>query len=200
MNPDQKKQYFIALVPPSPVYEEAQALKELFRDRYHTRGALKSPPHITLHMPFLWHEQKEEHLVNALRSFAVDRDPIKVCLDNFSSFPPKVIFLRVAESDVLKQLQQDLHEFCQRNLNIFNARYKDRPFHPHLTVAFRDLKKPQYEKAWKEFAGQEYKAEFTADRMVLLKHNGQSWKVHAELPFHATYSTEEDPQLDTTEG
>lgn len=48
--------YFIALVLPSPLYEEVTRLKEYFRDRYNSKAALRSPPHITLHMPFKWKE------------------------------------------------------------------------------------------------------------------------------------------------
>ena len=53
---EKRKQYFVALIPPSPVYEEAQALKEYFREKYNSKAALNSPPHITLHMPFFWKE------------------------------------------------------------------------------------------------------------------------------------------------
>src|SRR3990170_2735460 len=114
---EKRKQYFVALIPPSPVYEEALALKEYFKDKYQSKAALSSPPHITLHMPFLWNEDKEKKLVTKLHEFARQCDPLKVCLDNFSSFPPRVIFLNVAESDFLDQLQSNLHRFFKRELD-----------------------------------------------------------------------------------
>ena len=133
---EKRKQYFIALIPPSPVYEEALALKEYFKEKYNSKAALNSPPHITLHMPFLWNEDKEKKLLTKLHEFARQYDPIKVCLDNFSSFPPRVIFMNVTESDALNELQRRLHRFFKRELDIFNANYQDRPFHPHLTPAY----------------------------------------------------------------
>ena len=108
---EKRKQYFIALIPPSPVYEEALALKEYFKEKYNSKAALNSPPHITLHMPFLWNEDKEKKLLTKLHEFARQYDPIKVCLDNFSSFPPRVIFMNVTESDALNELQRRLHRF-----------------------------------------------------------------------------------------
>ena len=198
--PEKRKQYFVALIPPSPVFEEALELKEYFRDKYHSKAALNSPPHITLHMPFMWNEEKEKKLVAKLKEFTCQYDPVKVCLDNFSHFPPRVIFIKVTESDVLDGLQSDLHKFFKRELDIFNANYHDRPYHPHLTLAFRDLKKSQYQLAWQEFSKKEYKAEFIADKIALLKHTGNRWDVHEEFLLESSYSTETNPVLKTTEG
>ena len=197
---EKRKQYFIALIPPSPVYEEAQKLKEYFRDKYHSKAALNSPPHITLHMPFLWNEEKEKKLTGEIRNFARRCDPIKVCLDNFSSFPPRVIFMNVTESDALEKLQRDLHRFFKRELDIYNANYQDQPFHPHLTLAFRDLKKQPYHLAWEEFSKKEFKADFVADKITILKHNGKTWDVLQEFLLESSYSTESNPELKTTEG
>ena len=197
---EKRKQYFVALIPPSPVYEEAQALKECFREKYNSKAALNSPPHITLHMPFFWREEKETKLVTKLEEFARGCDALKVCLDNFASFPPRVIFMNVAASDALAQLQKSLHRFFKRELDIFNANYKDKPFHPHLTLAFRDLKKPQYHLAWNEFSAKEYKAEFMADKIALMKHDGKAWRVLSEFLLESSYSTETNPELKTTEG
>lgn len=195
-----RKQYFVAVVPPSPVFDEARDLKLYFKEKYNSKAALNSPPHITLHMPFLWKEHKESHLISRLEVFARKWDPVKICLDNFSSFPPSVIFINVTESDTLDQLQKNLHRFFKRELDIFNANYKERPYHPHLTLAFRDLRKPQYQAAWQEFSGKEYKAEFMADKIALLKHNGKSWDILKEFVLESSYSTEDNPELRTTEG
>lgn len=198
--PEKQKQYFVAIIPPSPVFEEAQAMKEYFKEKYHSKAALNSPPHITLHMPFLWNASKEKKLLAKMEDFSCRYDPIKVCLDNFASFPPRVIFINVTESDKLKELQLNLHRFFKRELDIFNANYQDRPFHPHLTVAFRDLKKGQYQAAWSEFSKKEYKAEFMADKIALLKHNGRTWDVVKEFVLNSSYSTEDNPALKITEG
>ena len=197
---EDRKQYFVAIIPPSPVHEEALAFKEYFRDTYGSKAALNSAPHITLHMPFVWSQKKEDKLVARMKDFAGQYDPIKVCLDNFSSFPPRVIFIKVTESDALDAMQRDLHRFFKRELDIFNANYKERPYHPHLTVAFRDLKKSQYVAAWREFSERDYKAEFMADKIALLKHNGKGWHVLKEFPLESSYSAEFNPELKTTEG
>lgn len=177
---DKFKTYFIAILPPSPIFEEALELKKYFKDRYNSKASLNSPPHITLHMPFQWKEEKEEELVESLLKFAHHVSPVNMSLLNFSSFPPRVIFIDVGKNVLLDKLQKELQRFCRRELNLFNADYKNLPFHPHLTLAFRDLKKTNYQHAWEEFSTKTYHAEFLADKITLLKHNGKEWRVLKE--------------------
>ena len=175
------KLYFVAIVPPSPIYEQAFEQKLYFKTKYNSKASLNSPPHITLHMPFRWNEGDEGDLAKELESFARGRAPVTIQLNGFSSFPPKVIFINVEISAELQALQKDLERHFKMELNLFNAKYKDLPFHPHLTLAFRDLKKPNYLKAWEEFIGKNYEATFLADKIVLLKHSGSVWEVFREF-------------------
>lgn len=175
------KLYFVAIVPPSPIYEEAFEQKLYFKTKYNSKASLNSPPHITLHMPFRWKETDENELATHLDTFARSRSPIMIQLNGFSSFPPKVIFINVEISIELQGLQKDLERHFKKELNLFNAKYKDLPFHPHLTLAFRDLKKPNFQKAWEEFVGKDYKATFLADKIALLKHSGSVWEVFREV-------------------
>jgi 2'-5' RNA ligase len=196
---DKLKLYFIALIPPTPIYEEALEQKNYFKEHYNSKASLNSPPHITLHMPFRWKEQKENDLVQKIKIFTKEFEPIKVCLDNFSAFPPRVIFINVVKSEALDQMQKSVHRFFKKELNLFNANYKEQPFHPHLTLAFRDLKKPNFKKAWEEFESKEYKAEFIADKIALLKHNGKVWQVFKEFNLESSYTIDNKSRLAASE-
>ena len=173
--------YFIAIIPPPPIFEQASEIKNYFKEQYKSKAALNSPPHITLHMPFEWKEKKEEELITTLTVFAHDKETFPLKLLNFSCFAPRVIYLNILESEALRLFQKELHRFCKAELNIFNAQYKDLPFHPHLTLAFRDLKKPMFEKAWNEFKDKEFSDSFVVDRFTLLKHNGKLWESFKEF-------------------
>lgn len=197
---EKEKRYFIAVIPPSPVYEQALEVRTYFSDQYGSKAALNSPPHITLHMPFLWKVQKEKDLFTKLQLFSTRYDPLKICLDNYGSFPPRVIFMNVTESDALQALQKDLHKFFKTKLNVFNANYKEQPFHPHLTLAFRDLKKASYHQAWQEFSKKEFKAEFMMDKIALLVHNGKRWDVLKEFSLESSYSNPSKPDLKIGQG
>jgi 2'-5' RNA ligase len=178
------KQYFIAVIPPSPVFDEALKLKHHFKERYNSKASLNSPPHITLHMPFRWKADKEEELIEKFKKFNPGVKPFKLQLSNFNSFPPRVIFIDVIVNVALKKLQKEITRFCKRSLDLFNADYKEQPFHPHITLAFRDLKKSMYAEAWREFQERKFCKEFIVDRYLLLKHNGKVWENFREFPLN----------------
>lgn len=197
---DKKKLYFIAIIPPHPVYDDAMALKNYFKAQYESKASLNSPPHITLHMPFQWKEEKENLIADTIQQVAAMHAPFKICIDNFSSFEPRVIFMNVVKSETLAALQRNLERHIRKNLHLLNANYREDAFHPHMTLAFRDLKKAMYKTAWEEFKSKEYKAEFMADKIALLKHNGATWEIFREIALHSSYNTDELSVLKSTEG
>lgn len=134
-------------------------------------------------MPFRMKERKEAELVEKLARFAEEQRGFHLTLRNFSCFSPKVIFIDVETNPELQTLQQELHRYCKTELNLYNATYKEQPFYPHLTLAFRDLKKPAFEKAWQEFQNKEFYADFAVDSITLLKHTGKLWKELRSFPL-----------------
>jgi len=173
--------YFIAIIPPEPIYEEVLALKHHFKNKYNSKAALNSPPHITLHMPFKWKESKEAALIAGLEEFSASKASFAIRLNNFSTFEPRVIFIDVIKDENLESLQKQLKRFCKVEFNLFNADYKEFAHHPHLTLAFRDLKKPAFYKAWEEFNEKKFEAKFGVSSIAVLKHDGKEWKVFKDL-------------------
>lgn len=168
--------YFIALVPPEPIYIEIMGYKQYFADTYNSKAALKSPPHVTLHMPFKLKEKKETSLITCLKECAQKHEPFNLELQNFGVFDPRVIYVNVINNQPLTALQKSLQQLMKTSFNIFNTDYRGRPFHPHMTVAFRDLKKSQFELAWNEFKEKPFQAQYTVENVTLLKHNGKMWE------------------------
>ncbi|MEX2335942.1 MAG: RNA 2',3'-cyclic phosphodiesterase [Fulvivirga sp.] len=176
-----QKLYFIAIIPPEPVHGDVLHWKHEFAEHYDSKAALRSPPHITLHMPFKWREDQEERIDQALKELVFTQQPFDVKLDGFGAFKPKTIFVQVMNNDSLNDLHEGIKRQMKQSLNIFNADYKDRPFHPHMTVAFRDLKKHRFTEAWEAFESRTYGAIFPVHAVTLLKHNGKFWEVHRSL-------------------
>ncbi len=175
--------YFVALVPPEPLRDQLTDLKSYFKEKYDSSKALNSPPHITLHMPFKWKEEKENRLAEVLGSFCQTAGSFNLLLNGFGAFAPRVIFIEPAENQALREMQKNLTKAMRLGLNIYNAEYKNRGFHPHLTLAFRDLKKQQFVEAWEEFQGRSFEADFTVSNISLLKHNGKLWEIFRDFPF-----------------
>lgn len=178
---EEKQLYFLAVIPPEPVYSEAQTLKQLFADEYNSKAALRSPPHVTLHMPFLIKPEKESELLQVLVAEFVKPTPFEIRLDGFGQFKQRVIYIKIEPSDQLEALHKSLQRVMKQNFNIFNADYKDRGFNPHLTVAFRDLKKQEFKNAWSQFKDRDFSANVLVNSFSLLKHNGKHWEVFKDF-------------------
>ncbi|HNP19209.1 MAG TPA: 2'-5' RNA ligase family protein [Fulvivirga sp.] len=178
-----KNLYFLAIIPPEPIKSETQEVKQIFADQYDSKGALKSPPHVTLHMPFKLKVEKENDIIKKLKLLAVHQQSFEMVLNGFGHFKQRVIYLDVEQNESLFNLFLEIRKFMKVNYNIFNADYKNRGFHPHLTVAFRDLSKEKFKEAWPLFEDRSFRRPFTAYAIALLKHNGTNWDVACELPF-----------------
>ena len=161
--------YFIAIVPPEEISGQITAIKHEFTSNYGSSHALNAPPHITLHMPFKCKDSKLDDLVAMLQARAQELKSFPVWLEGFAAFPPRVIYVDVKENEALRNCQRAIMH-SMRTLNVLNADYKNRPFHPHITVAFRDLRKAAFHKAWKEFESRPYSADFDVNTISLLMH------------------------------
>ncbi|NER97925.1 MAG: 2'-5' RNA ligase family protein [Symploca sp. SIO1B1] len=173
-----KSRFFIALLPPEAFQHRANEIKQYFAQTYDSQGALKSPPHITLQPTFEWNHDALTVLEQSLRSFAEIHTPISITLKGFGAFAPKVIYIDVLKSPELMNLQGELMAYLQVSLGIVHPNAHSRPFHPHLTVAFRDLTKQNFQLAWPEFEHRQLEYEFTASELTLLIHDGRQWNVY----------------------
>ncbi len=169
--------YFLAIVPPKAIQDRITELKMEVAERFNSKHALNAPPHITLHMPFKWKEKKLDQLKEAVQTINEELTSFEVSLKDFDFFEPRVVFVDVVENESLNQLQKRVINTCRKELKLDNANYKNRPFHPHVTIAFRDLKKPMFYEARKYFEEQQFSGAFQVKEMSLLKHDGSKWEV-----------------------
>ena len=80
-------------------------------------------------------------------------------------------------------LQADLIAYLESNLGIVDKVGKSRGFTPHMTVAFKDLKKSKFKAAWEEFENRELHFEFAAEKLTLLRHENKKWNIAQEFKF-----------------
>lgn len=180
-----KRLFFIALLPPQEIQDHVTEIKEYFAKHYNSRHALKSPPHVTLQPPFEWPPELLTVLQDCLREFAGEphRSSIPITLSGFGAFPPRVIYINVLKTPELLSIQKDLMARLEEVLEIVDPVSKRRPFSPHMTVAFKDLTKENFRKAWEEFKGRSLHFEFTVPQLTLLIHNGDRWEIDSEFPL-----------------
>lgn len=172
----------MALIPDEGILRQANDIKEVLRQKFGVKYALKSPPHITLKMPFNYKESKEELLTKRLGEFLKEQLPFSVHITGVGSFGNRVIFLDIKKSPALESLQRSMRSFCKVELNLLEE-LSDRNYHPHLTVAFKDLKPALFSEMLHEVKSRSVKGEFIAAQVVLLKRIDGRWVFHREIPF-----------------
>jgi 2'-5' RNA ligase len=178
-----KARFFIALLPPVDIQDYVSKIKQHFAERYASKSALKSPPHITLQPPFEWLLEQVPVMEASLKAFATMRSPIPITLSGFSAFAPRVIYINVLKTPELLTLQQELMSSMEAELGIPDTVSKQRPFAPHMTVAFRDLTRQNFKAAWPEFQHRQLHFEFASSNLTLLIHDGKRWNIKSEFPF-----------------
>lgn len=138
----QSSLYFLALIPPKHISDKIHAIKLYVSEKYNCKHALKSPPHITLEPPFHYSLHKENFLlqkISELNKSLPDTD-IPVELNGYDVFLPKVVFINIIQNSLLTNAYNHVHSFVKTELKVVKD-LPPRPFHPHITIAFRDVKK-----------------------------------------------------------
>lgn len=179
--------YFLACIPPAPVYEHVQELKELFAREYHAVHALNSPPHITVIPPFKIMPESFPVIRKFLLENASIFQPEKVMLDGFGCFQPRVIYINTHTSQHFKEARNEL---LRRFYTLIPQHRQDtRPFHPHMTLAFKDLTPAMFYKAWPAVCRMDFSASFRIVELVLLRYESGKWAAIENFPITSHPST-----------
>ena len=179
----EKSLYFIAISPIGRTKERIDDVKEDIYQKFGLKGAFRSPPHITLQMPFKKTPTKIKAIIEDLEEFAKDFSPFHIALDGFNCFPPRVVYIEVVHNEILNEIQHQLVKVMKAHQILF-ANYKNQAYHPHITVAFRDMKKKVFPQVWETYKEQELKESFLAEGITLYKHNGKIWEEDQFFPFN----------------
>jgi 2'-5' RNA ligase len=176
--------YYIAVLAPEVINAEVIGWKHFMRDRFGCTVALKSPAHITLISPFWMKTDLQPILQQTMNEFGATQTWVDILLTNFGCFEPRVIFVNVENTEPLRLLQGDLERRLLSNKS-FIIKRETRRFHPHISIASRDLQKRNFAEAWEHFKNKSYHASFTANGVTLLRHSGIKWEpLHTALfPF-----------------
>jgi len=174
--PAEHNMYYFAIVCPEQINEKIQQFKQWMKDRFGCMVAMKSPAHITLIPPFWLANELEIELIKTLQLLSINFASNKIDLDGFSHFGKRVLYIQVKENILLSDLKnQAERHFMER---IGDAIKKDdRPFHPHITIANRDMKPAHFEKAWEHFSNKKFRESFDINSISLLKLGQAKWSV-----------------------
>jgi 2'-5' RNA ligase len=168
--------YFIAIVLPDDLNERIIKLKNIMLERFGCKVALRSPAHITIIPPFWMDTSLEELLKKDIFSICLEQKQFPISVNNFSAFKPRTIFIDVLMNESLKSVKTKAENYLSAT-GKYKIKKEDRPFHPHITIATRDLQKKCFHEAWPLFEEKQFMAEWIADGLSILKHNNKKWDV-----------------------
>lgn len=177
------ERYFIAIVPEEPLFSILQQLKEEVGKLSCSVASLRSPPHITLHMPFLFAKEKEGKIIQSIETSIQQLNTFQIKLKDFSFFGEKVLFVDVLNSEKLGVLQKAIVD-SMRKLQIFNQAESPLGFHPHVTLAFRDLKREKFHELWSIFSSRKLEYECAVNAVCLLRFISGKWEIIHKFYLH----------------
>jgi 2'-5' RNA ligase len=167
--------YFVALVLPEELDKKVLVWKQYMFQNFKCTVGLKSPAHITIIPPFWMNPEKEKDLINDIDSLSAHIKAFNLETNNFSAFKPRTIFIAINENNHLAELKRRATEFFKEK--DYKIKAESRPFHPHITIATRDLYKKQFHEAWNYFQNKEFVEAWQANGLSILHHNKKNWDV-----------------------
>ncbi len=173
--------YFFALLTPFTISGEVDEIKREFANKYESTKAMRTPSHITIIPPFFANNEFETAIENKVLKLVSGFEPFNINLSGFGEFNNKVIFIEVEKNEDLEIFYKAFSAFFT-GIG-FELTAMNKFFHPHVTVAFRDLTPENFKKAWPEFQKREFANSFSASSVHLLKHQNDTWTVFKEFRF-----------------
>ena len=168
--------YFVAIVLPEELNQKILLYKKYMHEKYGCAVGLKSPAHITIVPPFWMELEKEKQLIADITSLSCEFESFEISTNNFSAFRPRTIFIDLGSNDKLIVFKDQADLFFNRNQH-YKIKTDSRPFHPHITIATRDLFKKDFHEAWPYFSEKEFIESWNVKGLSLLKHNKKNWDV-----------------------
>lgn len=167
--------YFLALVCPPDVTTPVQQYKLWLQKSFGCANALKSPAHITLIPPFWWQENEENLLREWLYHFKYYNSFV-IETGGIDTFGKNVLFIDVLSNPGLSALHNAVEQHFTRQSG---ARIKTdtRSFRPHITLATRDIKPGDLEKARVYLTGKIQAMTFQTEKISILKLIDGKWNV-----------------------
>lgn len=183
MMPNQPPLYLAALLPPPELAEREHAIKKEIAERFGTKVAVTRPAHITIIAPLRADDEKLAAFDAILQNQAAQTEPFQLQVNGFGHFGNKVVYLHVEPHPAANNLYQCLKQQLLQQELVSPKFFPHNTLNPHMTVAYRDLTPEMFRNIWEAYKDQEFKADFQADSLHLLRHEDKRWVKFREYGF-----------------
>lgn len=172
--------YFLAITMPDEISKKIIEIQENISTRFGSRASLKVMPHITLKAPFKCPVVTHPIVLDWFENLNIKVSRFDLELKDFGAFHNKnqpVIFINPEPNVTLMKLQKQVLEEFQNVFPEISVMNLEINFHPHVTVAYRDLTIESFREAWPEFQVKKFSETLEVYNFHLLKHDGKRWNI-----------------------
>jgi 2'-5' RNA ligase len=173
----------IALVPPEPIFSEIRKEQIHIADTWGPKHALRTPPHLTIIPPLSLTSSEIGWLFGMAGALAGTFYPFEMRLKDYNSFKPRVVFIQPVVPKELHDLFEIWHQALMVKMPHVLDRYPERPYHPHVTLAHKDVTHPQFDKIWNYYSGKQFRTTFKVDHFCILSYHEHGWEVEKRYYF-----------------
>jgi 2'-5' RNA ligase len=85
----------------------------------------------------------------------------------------------------LQDLYRQWRVLLERGTPQLLRKFPDRPYHPHLTLAHRDVTPEQFRPIWNHFKDKSFDASFEVTGFWILNNTTSGWEPETEFQFSA---------------
>ena len=171
----------IALLLPGSLSDQVKKEQLFIANTWGSKHALRTPPHITVIPPISVNDDEEKSLLKIAEKISKVIHPFTLQLDRYDSFKPRVVFIHPEDSIELNDLQVVWRRELLASIPHVLEKYPERPYHPHITLAHRDVTPEQFKKIWMHYAEQKFSSSFGVKSFWILKHNRNGWEPEKEF-------------------
>jgi len=171
----------IALLLPESLSDQVKKEQLFIANAWGPKRALRTPPHITIIPPISVTDAEENSLLELADQISNIAHSFTLHLHGYGSFKPKVIFIHAEDSKELNGLQTSWRKELLATMPHVLDQYPERPYHPHLTLAHRDVTPEQFKRIWAHYVEQNFSAAFEAKSFWILEHNQNGWEPEREF-------------------
>ena len=167
----------VAIVLPEPLYSIVRDQQNFIAENWNCVHALRTPPHITIIPPLPLNPVEINILQELARQVAVRQKSFRLSVNGYGAFKPRVIFIKPDVPSELSELYHSLREAIDLAMPLVLQKYPDRPYHPHITLAHRDVDREKFNEMWKYYRNKEIELSLEINQFCIMDHSKDGWKI-----------------------
>lgn len=170
--------FFVAVMADRALAGQIEAFRAWARETLGCRSGQRTPPHVTLVPPFVLPLGSLDGLEAALSAAALAGIPFIARVEGFDSFGERTLFARVVPGPDWDALRDRVYVAASDQGPELVTRFPHPrvPFHPHLTIANRDIPPGSARVALAELRARGLSAQMPVDHLALLRFEEGAWR------------------------